>query len=98
MNPICKVDINRPECQEWMVKVYGKCRNLFNNMGKLPMWWLDNAPAAYKVDVEAMTAEDCHRLKRELGKEVEEEDTSTPSNEFNLGRMTHWKPHQSSSV
>jgi len=73
MNPICQVDINRPECQKWMVQVYSKCRDLFKT-NTLPHWGLDNAPVVYKADVEAMTVLDCHRLKRALGKEVSEED------------------------
>ncbi|EDW90498.2 uncharacterized protein LOC6529802 [Drosophila yakuba] len=71
MNPICQVDINRPECQKWMVQVYSKCRDLFK-ANTLPNWGLDNTPVLY-VDVEAMTVVDCHRLKRELAKEVAKE-------------------------
>ncbi|XP_039481809.1 uncharacterized protein LOC120445441 [Drosophila santomea] len=72
MNPICQVDINRPECQKWMVQAYSKCRDLFK-ANILPNWGLDNTPVLYKADVGAMTVVDCHRLKRELAKEVAKE-------------------------
>jgi len=71
MNPTCKVDINRPECQKWMVEVYAKCRDLFRTES-LPMWWVNDTPAVYKADVQDMTVADCHRLKRELANEVAE--------------------------
>ncbi|XP_044249570.1 uncharacterized protein [Drosophila takahashii] len=83
MNPICKVDINRPDCQKWMVEAYAKCRDLFSTQS-FPSWWLNDTPAVYK-DVRAMTAEDCHRLKRELAREVAEEDGEV--NNIGLGRM-----------
>ncbi|XP_001974175.3 uncharacterized protein LOC6548908 [Drosophila erecta] len=56
-----------------MVQVYSKCRDLFK-ANTLPKWGLDNTPVVYKADVEAMSVVDCHRLKRELAKEVAEED------------------------
>ncbi|XP_016976583.1 uncharacterized protein LOC108042694 [Drosophila rhopaloa] len=69
-----------------MVQVYTKCRDLLNNTDMLPMWWLDDSPAVFKADVEGMTAVDCHRLKRELAKEVNEE-AEVEANEFDLGRI-----------
>jgi len=86
MNPTCKVDINRPECQKWMVEVYAKCRDLFRTES-LPMWWVNDTPAVYKADVQDMTVADCHRLKRELANEVAEEDEDVEVVNIGLGRM-----------
>lgn len=71
MNPICQVDINRPECQQWMIKVHAKCRDLLSNNApnEFSMWWLYDTPAVYK-DLELMTPVDCHKLKRELVRNV----------------------------
>ncbi|XP_022226569.1 uncharacterized protein LOC111076858 [Drosophila obscura] len=70
MNPICRIDINRPECQKWMDDVYKKCREIFSREVAASAWWHDATPAIYKADIHAMTALDCHKLKRDLAKEV----------------------------
>lgn len=81
MNPICKVDLKRPECQRWMNEVYARCWDLFrtNPPIEYPTWWLFETPPVYK-DVDQMTAQDCHKLKRQLDREVEAdtEDLSSP--------------------
>ncbi|XP_041631102.1 uncharacterized protein [Drosophila kikkawai] len=77
MNPICKIDINKPECQRWMNEVYDRCRHLLLNnnapIKQYSLWWLYETSAVYK-DINLMTARDCQRLKRELDKEPEGEE------------------------
>ncbi|KAH8353684.1 hypothetical protein KR084_012663 [Drosophila pseudotakahashii] len=67
-----------------MVEVYAKCRDLFSTES-LPLGWINDTPAVYRADVGAMTAEDCHRLKRELAREVAEEDEEV--NNIGIGRI-----------
>ncbi|XP_017151217.1 uncharacterized protein LOC108161464 [Drosophila miranda] len=70
MNPICRIDINLPECQKWMDDVYNKCREIFSREVASSAWWQDETPAIYKENIQAMTAIDCHKLKRDLAREV----------------------------
>ncbi|XP_016962336.1 uncharacterized protein LOC108032831 [Drosophila biarmipes] len=86
MNPTCRVDINEPECQQWMAAVYAKCRDLFGTES-LPLWWVNDTPAVYKADVAAMTVADCHRLKRQLAVEVADEEEDLQLDNVGLGRM-----------
>ncbi|EDW80400.2 uncharacterized protein Dwil_GK19125 [Drosophila willistoni] len=74
MNPICNIDIDSMECQKWMIDVYNRCRQLFNlePVDPFKAWWHDDTPSVYKSDVQTMTAYDCHKLKRDLGREVAE--------------------------
>ncbi|KAH8410117.1 hypothetical protein KR009_006293, partial [Drosophila setifemur] len=57
-----------------MIEVYRKCRDLFSSrsVNSRTFLWLDItlAPAVYKEHVESMTSADCHRLKRELARDV----------------------------
>ncbi|XP_068159582.1 uncharacterized protein [Drosophila tropicalis] len=62
------------ECQKWMIDVYNRCSQLFTlePVDPFEVWWHDDTPARYKSDVNTMTAYDCHKLKRDLGREVAE--------------------------
>nr|XP_017095698.2 uncharacterized protein LOC108124493 [Drosophila bipectinata] len=76
MNPICNVDITKPECQKWMVEVYTRCKDLFRREVPVRMsyWWFDITPAIYKEKLESMTRSDCHKLRRRLARQLEDEE------------------------
>ncbi|SPP85981.1 stress response protein nst1 [Drosophila guanche] len=70
MNPICRLAIDQPECQQWMDDVFKTCGEIFSREMVESAWWQDETPAVYKADLQAMTAYDCHKLKRDLPREV----------------------------
>lgn len=78
MNPICNVDISRPECQKWMVDVYTRCKDLFSREAprRMSYWWFDITPAIYKENLESMTVLDCRKLKRGLARRMEHKESN----------------------
>lgn len=71
MNPICQTDIDNPECQLWMTRVYEYCKDLYarETSNAWDAWWHDETPPIYK-EVADMTIYDCNKLKKLLEMEV----------------------------
>lgn len=71
MNPICQTDIDNPECQLWMTRVYEYCKDLYDRetSNVWDAWWHDETPPIYK-EIADMTIYDCNKLKKLLEMEV----------------------------
>ncbi|KAH8329416.1 hypothetical protein KR074_010314 [Drosophila pseudoananassae] len=59
-----------------MIEVYTRCKDLFRREVPVRMsyWWVDITPAIYKEKLESMTVFDCHRLRRGLARQLEDEE------------------------
>ncbi|XP_022213627.1 uncharacterized protein LOC111068455 [Drosophila obscura] len=80
MNPACKIDLAGRECQDWMTKVCAHCSSLLPDAEEAVLWdswWPDELPSPYKSLVNYMSAFDCHKLRREVARLVEEPLSST---------------------
>ncbi|XP_002137795.2 uncharacterized protein [Drosophila pseudoobscura] len=80
MNPACKIDLACRECQDWMTEVCAHCSSLLPDAEESALWdawWPDEPPSPYKAVVNYMSAFDCHKLRREVGRLVEESLEST---------------------
>ncbi|KAH8301315.1 hypothetical protein KR018_008477, partial [Drosophila ironensis] len=74
MNPACKQNLVSSECQEWMNAVCAHCSNLLPDARQAELWdswWPDEPAGPYKPRVSLMSAFDCHRLRKEVAREVE---------------------------
>ncbi|BFF89911.1 uncharacterized protein DMAD_08555 [Drosophila madeirensis] len=80
MNPACKIDLAGRECQKWMTKVCAHCSSLLPDAEEAALWdrwWPNELPSPYKSLVNYMSAFDCHKLRREVARLVEESLSST---------------------
>ncbi|KAH8268553.1 hypothetical protein KR026_008537, partial [Drosophila bipectinata] len=73
MNPACKLSLQSPECQDWMSEVCAHCSHLLPDPRQAELWdtwWPDEPAAPYKPRVSLMSAYDCHKLRKEVAREV----------------------------
>ncbi|XP_017041237.1 uncharacterized protein LOC108088092 [Drosophila ficusphila] len=74
MNPACRLNLESRECQEWMNEVCAHCAHLLPSAEEADLWdkwWADDLPAPFKSRVGLMSAYDCHRLRKEVARQVE---------------------------
>ncbi|XP_017111093.1 uncharacterized protein LOC108135062 [Drosophila elegans] len=73
MNPACRVSLESTECQEWMNEVCAHCAHLLPSAEQAELWdkwWADDLPAPFKNRVNLMTAYDCHKLRKDVARQV----------------------------
>ncbi|XP_023160325.1 uncharacterized protein LOC111592383 [Drosophila hydei] len=89
MNPSCKQHINSPECQQWMSEVFAHCNRLLadNQLEFWDEWWLHEQPLpSYQVP-HLMSANQCHKLKKQIQREIAAAANLTPELSFDLEHM-----------
>nr|XP_016993161.2 uncharacterized protein LOC108054634 [Drosophila takahashii] len=73
MNPACRVSLEGRECQDWMNEVCAHCAHLLPSSEEAELWdkwWADELPAPFKSHVNLMSAYDCHKLRKEVARQV----------------------------
>lgn len=73
MNPACRLNLESKECQEWMNEVCAHCAHLLPGVEEAELWdkwWSDELPAPFKSRVNLMSAYDCHKLRKEVARQV----------------------------
>uniref|UniRef100_A0A6P4DUJ1 Uncharacterized protein LOC108037204 n=1 Tax=Drosophila rhopaloa TaxID=1041015 RepID=A0A6P4DUJ1_DRORH len=73
MNPACRLNLEGTECQQWMNEVCAHCAQLLPSAEQAELWdkwWADDLPAPFKNRVNLMSAYDCHKLRREVARQV----------------------------
>ncbi|XP_017076791.2 LOW QUALITY PROTEIN: uncharacterized protein LOC108111748 [Drosophila eugracilis] len=73
MNPACKLNLDGKECQVWMDEVCAHCAQLLPSVEDADLWdkwWADELPAPFKPRVNLMSAYDCHKLRKEVARQV----------------------------
>ncbi|KAH8369444.1 hypothetical protein KR009_011245 [Drosophila setifemur] len=73
MNPACRLSLASTECQEWMGEVCAHCSQLLPDARQAALWdsWWPEEPAApFKPHVSLMSAYDCHKLRKEVARQV----------------------------
>ncbi|XP_030374742.1 uncharacterized protein LOC115624259 [Scaptodrosophila lebanonensis] len=74
MNPVCKLNIDSSECQHWMGEVCAHCSKLLANedVELWDAWWPNEFPP-YNPVPHFMSAFECHKLKREVARQVDQQ-------------------------
>jgi len=73
MNPACRMNLESRECQDWMNEVCAHCAHLLPSSEEAELWdkwWSDELPAPFKTRVNLMSAYDCHKLRKEVARQV----------------------------
>ncbi|KRK03504.1 uncharacterized protein LOC6536750 isoform X1 [Drosophila yakuba] len=73
MNPACRLNLESKECQEWMNEVCAHCAHLLPGVEEADLWdkwWSDELPTPFKPRVDLMSAYDCHKLRKEVARQV----------------------------
>ncbi|KAH8331040.1 hypothetical protein KR067_010777, partial [Drosophila pandora] len=91
MNPACKLSLESPECQDWMSEVCAHCSHLLPDPRQAELWdtwWPDEPAAPFKPRVSLMSAYDCHKLRKEVAREVAKRD-KVDEHDHGLGEGDH---------
>lgn len=91
MNPACKLSLESPECQDWMSEVCAHCSHLLPDPRQAELWdtwWPDEPPAPYKPRISLMSAYDCHKLRKEVAREVAKRE-NVNEHDHGLGEGDH---------